>query len=98
MHTKLDKYLHDTFPKIYADRCGFEHGDGWFHLLLELSWNIQSYLDGHPEVPQVVATQVKSTRGGLCWYYAGGDEVVLGMVTLAETVSWSICQACGNTI
>ena len=46
-------------------------------------------------VQQVVASQVKEKYGTLRFYYAGGDEYVSGMVTLAEAMSLVTCERCG---
>jgi hypothetical protein len=107
MHPNLDKYICDRLPKIFAvrdlrmsDTCmcwGIETGDGWFYLVLELCRKMQEYLDQHPEVPQVVATQIKEKWSGLRFYYYGGDDYISGMVPLAEHLSLSICEECGVT-
>ena len=46
-------------------------------------------------IPQVVATQVKEKFGGLRFYYSGGDDEIHGMVRLAESLSYAICEKCG---
>ena len=49
-----------------------------------------------PIVKQVVALQVKEKFSGLRFYYSGGDEYIRGMVDLAETLSYNICEECGK--
>lgn len=46
-------------------------------------------------IPQLVANQVKEKFGGLRFYHTGGDEVIDGMIRLAETLSYRICENCG---
>jgi hypothetical protein len=46
-------------------------------------------------VQQVVASQVKEKYGTLRFYYAGGDERIMGMVALAESMSAVTCEQCG---
>ena len=46
---------------------------------------------------QVEATQVKEKFGSLRFYINGGDDNVYGMIALAETMSWGICESCGST-
>lgn len=46
-------------------------------------------------VPQVVAVQVKEKFGGLRFYYNGGDDVVRGIVRMAEAMSYDTCEQCG---
>lgn len=47
------------------------------------------------EVPQVVVDQVKEKFGTLRFYYHGGDEVIDGMVRMAESMSGVMCEKCG---
>jgi hypothetical protein len=42
-------------------------------------------------------TQIKEKFGGLRFYYDGGDDRIQGMVDLAETLSYQICERCGST-
>lgn len=48
------------------------------------------------EFPQVTLDQVKEKFGTLSFYYTGGDEVIDGMVRMAEGMSGVICEDCGN--
>ena len=45
--------------------------------------------------PQVVADQVKEKFGTLRFYYHGGDDVIHGMVRMAEAMSAVTCEECG---
>lgn len=49
-----------------------------------------------PEIPQVVAEQVKEKFGGLRFYYRGGDEYIEGLVAMAESMSYVTCEVCGS--
>ena len=109
MKKEYDEALCAKYPKIFADRhaskmktcmCwGFECDDGWYRLLDSLCECIQSYLDAnHEDEPsvQVVATQVKEKYGTLHFYYCGGNELIGGMVWLAERLSASVCEVRGE--
>lgn len=48
------------------------------------------------EVPQVIAAQVKEKFGTLRFYYDGGDDMIRGMVYMAESMSAVTCEKCGN--
>jgi hypothetical protein len=85
---------------------GFEHGDGWYQIIDSLCANIQNHIDwknrsaaaGYEDwkpVPQVVAEQVKEKFGTLRFYYRGGDDVIDGMVRMAESWSAVACEECG---
>jgi len=41
--------------------------------------------------------QIKEKFGGLRFYYSGGDDEIAGMVSLAESLSYHICEYCGST-
>jgi hypothetical protein len=47
-------------------------------------------------VDQVVAVQIKEKFGTLRFYYNGGDDVIDGMVRMAESMSAVTCEECGN--
>ena len=85
---------------------GFEHGDGWYNIIDSLCGQIQHHIDwqnknfekGHAQykqVPQVVVSQVKEKFGTLRFYYHGGDDVIDGMVRMAESWSAVACEECG---
>ena len=47
------------------------------------------------EIHQVVATQVKEKFGTLRFYYDGGDDMIDGMVRMAEAMTAVTCEKCG---
>ena len=47
-------------------------------------------------MPQLVARQVKEKFGGLRFYVQAGSDVQRGMITLAEAMSYRICDLCGG--
>ncbi len=49
-----------------------------------------------PNFPQVEATQVKEKYGGLRFYVNYYDEYISGMIHMAESMSYDICESCGN--
>lgn len=49
-----------------------------------------------PLVPQVVVSQVKEKFGTLRFYYDGGDDIIDGMVRMAEAMSAVTCEECGT--
>ncbi len=82
---------------------GFECGNGWFPLIDLLCHKIQNYIDTYnrynkPEarIPQVVFLQVKEKFGGLRIYHKGGDAYCEGLISMAESISYSFCEICGT--
>lgn len=45
---------------------------------------------------QVVAVQVKEKFGGLRFYVNGADDEVRGMIDMAESMSYRLCEDCGT--
>ena len=86
---------------------GFECDDGWFRLILWLSRYLQDYIDQqnkwsekYPDqylpVKQIKVVQVKEKFAGLRLYIDGRDAYIDGVVALAESLSYSICEQCGS--
>jgi hypothetical protein len=110
MKQELDALLCEKYPKMMINRnlpmqetcmCwGFECGDGWYNILNQLMGNIQHHIDWKNRngevVPQVTLDQVKEKFGTLRFYYTGGDDYISGMVTMAEAMSGTTCEGCGN--
>jgi hypothetical protein len=58
---------------------------------------INDHLRDVPDlIPQVTLDQVKEKFGTLRFYYTGGDDVIDGMVRMAEAMSGTTCEECGN--
>lgn len=83
---------------------GFECDDGWFDVIDILCHEIQNHIDWksknitdeeEKESLQVVADQVKEKYGTLRFYYHGGDDVIEGLVTMAESMTHRVCEGCG---
>ena len=110
MKQELDKLLCERYPKMMVNReksmmetcmCwGFECGDGWFNILDQLMGNIQHHIDWKNKkeevVVQVTLDLVKEKFGTLRFYYTGGDDIIDGMVRMAESMSGVTCEECGN--
>jgi hypothetical protein len=108
MKQELDKLLCEKYPKMMVNRnkdmqetcmCwGFECGDGWFNILDQLMGNIQHHIDWKNKKEEVVAQvtldQVKEKFGTLRFYYTGGDDIIDGMVRMAESMSGVTCEEC----
>lgn len=110
MKQELDELLCKKYPKMMVNRdkpmqetcmCwGFDCGDGWFNILDQLMGNIQHHIDWKNKnsevVAQVTLDQVKEKFGTLRFYYSGGDDIIDGMVRMAESMTGVTCESCGN--
>ena len=110
MNLDLDQQLCEKYPQIMAERglgamqtamCwGFEHGDGWYHILDAAMRLVQAHIDmtnrREQKIEQVVFEQVKEKFGMLTIYHRGGDEYTNGVLRMAEEISRVTCEECGD--
>jgi hypothetical protein len=102
------KRMEERFPKMFSEPYGgFAIGKGWWPIVESLCANIQSHIDWnnqraekYPElcykqVTQVTVAQIKEKFGGLRFYYDGGNDIIAGMVSMAEAWAEHTCEDCG---
>lgn len=78
---------------------GLDCDDGWYDLIDALCERLQSMTDYNPNndrFPQIVATQVKEKFGGLRFYVRAASDYQDGLISMAESLSYHICEVCGN--
>jgi len=109
MNAQLEHQLHSKYPDLFVDlygdptqTCmawGLECDDGWYTLIDVLCRQIQHHQQWNmaKDLRPVVLEQVKEKFGTLRFYYRGGDDVISGLVQLAEAMSGKICECCGQT-
>lgn len=99
------------YPKIFEDYEGnpgrvnwYGVPDGWLPVIDKLCGSIQNYIDNvsryidgkRVKPKQVTCTQMKEKFGGLRFYADNTDEVVEGMISMAEFICDNKCQDCGS--
>jgi hypothetical protein len=105
MKKELENKLYEKYPKLFRQKdlsmqetCmnwGVCTGNGWFWIIDNLCNCIQNYIDANKK-PQAEFVQIKEKFGELRIYIEGTDELIQGMVWLAEDLSYSTCEACGT--
>jgi hypothetical protein len=98
-------------PRESCMSFGIECNLGWYELLSSVCWMIKQHEDNilwqtewnqktNPEYQSeyfpVKFDQIKEKYGGLRIYFSGGDEYIEGLVSMAEAMSYKICEVCGN--
>ena len=109
MSPHLDKELCEKYTNIMVERhlgamqtsmCwGFDHGDGWFHILDSAMRLVQSHIDMErrrgKEIDQVVFEQVKEKFGSLRFYVNAATDEHYNYIRFAENLSAVTCEDCG---
>ena len=100
---KFFEYLKENKEVITPIKFGFECGDGWYNLINTLMGCIYQHIENKKkEVSEkdcdysVHIVQIKEKYGGLRFYIYGGDDYVNGMISLAENLSYKVCETCGS--
>jgi len=86
---------------------GIECGDGWYDLINSICQIVGSLNKNIKDRNRLIAgnnetiidfkfDQIKEKFGGLRAYYSGGNDYIRGLVSMAETMSYKICEVCGN--
>ncbi len=98
MNQKLLDQLKQEFPTLWTHDPNPFIRDGWFKLIHGVCAIIHSHLEYFPiEVRnQLYFTQVKEKFGGLRVHMSHHDEFIDGVTTMAEYLSESTCELCGN--
>jgi hypothetical protein len=56
----------------------------------------ESVTDEDYEAIKVTVVQIKEKYGGLRFYTYGSNDYIRGMIDFAESMSYKICECCGN--
>jgi len=99
-----EQILND-FPRLFKNKnsCiyGLETNDGWNDLIYNVSSLIEDAIEYRMNLQEegkseCYAIQIKSKFGGLRFYVSFDDPYVNGIIALAEKLSYSMCEFCGQ--
>jgi hypothetical protein len=106
MREELEQQLVTKFPELFGDRnkpptetliCfGCDCDDGWFDLIYTACQVIQNHMEYAPETPPFRFSQIKEKFGGLRLYHYGGDDFTRAVCTMAEALSYKVCELTGD--
>jgi len=60
MNRELTQMLYEKYPAIFASRCGFEHGDGWYDII-----DAMCYTMSHSYKTWVIVDEARGKEWGL---------------------------------
>jgi hypothetical protein len=100
-HIKQANEQRDREPRIkWLDKLSWKLRIRTSYKMKFLRWIGEKIYDKQPRgVPHMEfrVDQIKEKFGGLRFYYSGGDDYIDGMVAMAESMSYDICETCGTT-
>ena len=96
--------LYEKYPDLFSNidnkhSCmafGIECNIGWYDIISSVCYRIKQYeKNKKSDYYTVTFDQIKEKWGGLRIYHSGGDDYVDGVITMAEEMSYKICERCG---
>lgn len=78
---------------------------GWYNIISNVCFEIDQHEKNvtnekgfayNKDYQKVKFDQIKEKFGGLRIYYSGGDEYIRGVIHMAESMSYFVCEDCGN--
>lgn len=108
MKAELEHELVNKYPNLFADRSlpptkslmcfGCDHGDGWFFIIESMCHQISQHISngGWEYEDPYKFVQIKEKFGGLRVYDHGSNEYIRGVIDMAESMSYRVCELCGN--
>lgn len=93
-----EKTKRDNKQMYHSIAYGFECGDGWFNLILELSEKLEAIISSLPEDKRsnFKVSQVKEKFGTLRFYMFAETDEMSDLISEAEKKSGKICEKCGS--
>jgi hypothetical protein len=107
MNKQLTDQLIEKYPQLFSHYQFLECDDGWYDLIDRLSWQIDQHCkwkdkveqedeDKEQEEERIYFVQIKEKFGTLRAYLNQQDECISGLVSMAESISATICEVCGE--
>ena len=100
MTPELQDKLKEKYPEQFKNLSWIECDDGWHDLLDNLFRVVDNHLDHKKRINEPIESfgwsQIKEKFGGLRAYYHGGDEFIRGVIWMAESMSYNICEFTGE--
>jgi hypothetical protein len=91
--------LFSKFPRVFKNLNYLECEKGWLSIINSLCSIIENHIEHTiPEEikDEIFAIQIKEKFGGLRFYMSTTTPYIDGAISLAEAVSYSQCEYCGQ--
>lgn len=99
--SKIENFK-SKYPNLFQESCcqsGFYLPEGWNKLVHSLCFIIENYLNNIIDEEfrkSIYIVQVKEKFGTLRFYVNESTSFIDGAIAMAESMSASICEKCGN--
>lgn len=104
---KNQEIIFKTFPVLFdmekakvwpINLFGIECDEGWYNIIHNLSYCINSLLMQIPEEERedYYVVQIKEKFGGLRWYMNDETKEMTEHIQKAEDMSYKVCETCGK--
>jgi len=86
------------YPRLFKSYKWIECGEGWSTILDHAFWLIDHGLDhlSEEEREAFEIDQCKQKFGGIRIYTSITDDYMSGIIAMAESISFSVCENCGH--
>jgi hypothetical protein len=99
MDAELQNKLFEKYPKQFREVKYIGCDNGWYSIIDKLCNTIENridYLSREGIESSFFWSQIKSKFAGLRCYSYGADEYMRGAISMAETISYSVCEVSGE--
>jgi hypothetical protein len=100
MNPELQDKLIQKYPEQFKNLKWIEIEDGWYDLLDRLCHLVKNELNHKARINEPLNDfgwqQIKEKFGGLRTYAFGGNDLINGAISMAESMSYSICEYTGE--
>jgi hypothetical protein len=100
MNKDLQDKLIEKYPEQFKNLKWIEIEDGWYDLLDRLCHLIKNELDHKARINEPLKDfewqQIKEKFGGLRAYVSTSNDYIHGAISMAESMSYSICEFTGE--
>ncbi len=98
MSPELTEKLYHRFPLLYGSGLtwGFEHGDGWYEIIFNLSKKLEKLIEQIPSEDRgwYRASQCKEKYGSIRVYLCASTDSMDALIEEAEELSLKACEIC----
>jgi predicted acetyltransferase len=99
MKQELFDALKNKYPNTFKKLSYIECDDGWYNLIDNLSYLIESEINRKQNTDpenEMYVVQIKEKFSTLSYYMSNQTDYMSGAIRLAESLSADICEVCGG--